>query len=235
MGELPLALVTGASSGIGRATALALAAAGHPVLATGRDAAALAALAGENPGIRILAGDLTDPGFVDALAEAGAGAGILVNNAGTLAHAPFLETPRHGWRAVFELNVFALLDVTQKIASGMAARGSGHILLVSSLVARRVGPNMLVYAATKHAVAAIAAGLRLELRPRRIRVTEIAPGLVATRIQREIRHDGVRAGYAALNFDWLQPEDIATVILAAIQASAHVATDLIEIRPQQQP
>jgi NADP-dependent 3-hydroxy acid dehydrogenase YdfG len=231
MAERGLALVTGASSGIGRATALALAEAGWSVLGTGRDRAALAGL--PSP-IRSMAGDLTDPGFVDAVVAAAGAATLLVNNAGTLAHAPFLETPRHGWRAVFDLNVHALLDLTQGIARGMAARGAGHVVLVSSLLARRVGPNTLVYAASKHAVAAIAAGLRAELRPHGIRVTEVAPGLVSTRIQREITHAGVKAGYAALPFDWLAPEDVAAVIRAAAEAPPNAATDLIEIRPQGQ-
>jgi NADP-dependent 3-hydroxy acid dehydrogenase YdfG len=161
-------------------------------------------------------------------------AAVLVNNAGTLSHAPFLETPRHSWRGVFDLNVNALLDVTQGVARGMAARGSGHIVMISSMLARRVGPNTMVYAATKHAVAALAQGLRIELRPHGIRVTEIAPGLVATQIQREISHEGVKSGYAGLGFTWLAPEDIAAAILGAVLAGPNVATDLIEIRPQGQ-
>lgn len=224
------ALVTGASSGIGRATALALAAAGYSVLGTGRDRAALAGLAG----VQTMAGDLTDPGFVDEVVAAAGDTKILVNNAGTLSHAPFLETPRHAWRGVFDVNVNALLDVTQGVARGMAARGQGHIVLISSLLARKVGPNTMVYAATKHAVAALAAGLRMELRPHGIRVTEIAPGLVATNIQREITHEGVLSGYAGLGFEWLSPQDIADAILGAVQAGPNVSTDLIEIRPRGQ-
>lgn len=234
MAEAPrTALVTGASSGIGRATALALAGAGWSVLGMGRDRDALASLSGS--GIRTMAGDLTDPGFVDAVAAEAGAVGLLVNNAGTLAHAPFLETPRHAWRGVFALNVDALLDLTQQVAAGMAARGAGHIVLVSSLLARKVAPNTLVYAASKHAVAAIASGLRQELRPHGIRVTEIAPGLVGTRIQREVTHAGVKAGYAALPFAWLAPEDIAAAILGAAEAPPNVSTDLVEIRPQGQP
>jgi NADP-dependent 3-hydroxy acid dehydrogenase YdfG len=230
MSEKPLALVTGTSSGIGRATALALAAEGWSVLGTGRDRAALAAL----PGITTMAGDLTDAGFVDEVVAAAGEARLLVNNAGTLSHAPFLETPRHAWRGVFDLNVNALLDVTQGVARGMATRGSGHIVLISSMLARRVGPNTMVYAATKHAVAAIAQGLRMELRGHGIRVTEIAPGLVSTAIQRDISHAATRAGYAGLNFEWLAPEDIAAAIIGAVKAGPNVSTDLIEIRPQGQ-
>ncbi len=226
-----LALVTGASSRIGRATALAPVGAGYKVIGTGRDRAALATL----PGIRNMAGDLTDPGFVDEVVAAATDAELLVNNAGTLSHAPFLETPRHAWRGVFDLNVNALLDVTQGIARAMAARGAGHIVLISSLVARKTGPNMLVYAASKHAIAAIANGLRMELRPHGIRVTEIAPGLVSTNIQRAISHESVKAGYATLPFEWLVPKDIACIILGAVQAGHNVGTDLIEIRPMGQP
>jgi NADP-dependent 3-hydroxy acid dehydrogenase YdfG len=223
------ALVTGASSGIGMATARALAAAGAQVLATGRNEAALEALAVD--GIETVVGDLVDPEFTAALVEQAGVCDILIANAGRLKHAPILESRLEDWRAVFELNVLATLHLVQCAARPMVARGSGHIVLVSSLVARRVFANSVVYAASKHAVAAIAQGLRMELAPLGLRVTEVAPGLVRTAVQREIDHPAVQAGYAAMVFPFLEPEDVADAILGAVTARPGVSMDLIELRP----
>jgi NADP-dependent 3-hydroxy acid dehydrogenase YdfG len=220
-------LVTGASSGIGAATAAVLAAAGADVLATGRNAAAL----GELSGVDTIAGDLTHPGFLQVLVKRAAAVDIIVANAGRLKHAPFLHSDQQDWRAVFELNVLSMLALVQGVAQGMVRRSSGHIVLVSSLLARQVTRNTLVYAASKHAVAAIAAGLRLELGPAGIRVTEVAPGLVRTNVFRDIDDSGVQAAYAAMDFDFLQAEDVAAAILAAVTARAGACADLIELRP----
>ncbi len=224
------ALVTGASSGIGAATARTLAAAGAHVLATGRNADALAA-----DGIETMTGDLTDPAFPHALVARMGVCDILVANAGRLKHTPILEGKLEDWRAVFELNVLATLNLVQCAAIPMVARGSGHIVLISSLVARRVFRNSVVYAASKHAVAAIAQGLRIELAPLGLRVTEVAPGLVRTAVFREIDHPTVQAGYAAMDFPFLEPEDVAAAILGAVIARPGVSTDLIELRPVGQP
>ena len=220
------ALVTGASSGIGRATATALAAAGAEVFGTGRDGVKLASL-----GMETRSGDLTDPAFPAELATWAGDVDLLVANAGRLKHAPFLNSDPADWRMVVEVNVLATLRLVQLIAAGMVKRGSGHIVLVSSLLARRVTPNTMVYAASKHAIAAIAAGLRLELSPRGIRVTEIAPGLVDTAVFRDVDNETVRASYATLPFAFLQPTDIATAILGAVTASPGACADLIELRP----
>lgn len=225
------ALVTGASSGIGAATARALAAAGADVLATGRDRGALAELTG----VETLSGDLTDPAFPAALVDRAGDIDILIANAGRLKHTAFLDGNPYDWRAVFELNVLATLTLVQAASRRMMARKAGHIVLVSSLLARRVTRNTMVYAASKHAVAAIAAGLRLELGPSGIRVTEVAPGLVQTAVFRDIDDVAVQASYAAMDFAFLQPDDVAAAILAAVVARPEVSTDLIELRPSGQP
>ncbi len=224
-------LVTGASSGIGAATARALAAAGADVLATGRNRNALAELIG----METLSGDLTDPAFLAALDDRAGDIDILVANAGRLKHAALLDGNPEDWRAVFEVNVLATLMLLQVVGRRMVKRGVGHIVLISSLLARRVARNTMVYAASKHAVAAIAAGLRLELGPFGIRVTEVAPGLVQTSIFRDVDDAAVRASYAAMDFAFLQPEDIAAAILAAVAARPGACTDLIELRPLGQP
>ncbi len=227
------AIVTGASSGIGRAIARALVDAGADVLATGRSERELAATAASHPRIRTIAGDLTEPGFVDRLMGVAGTPDILINNAGRLRHAPFLESRLADWRAVFELNVLATLVLAQAAAAVMARRGSGHIVLISSLLARRVTPYTMIYAASKHAVAAIAAGLRLELETKGIRVTEIAPGLVATNAMKAVDDAEVLATYAAHRnrFDWLQPEDVAASVLSAVATRPGACPDLIELRP----
>lgn len=231
------ALVTGASSGVGRACAQVLAGAGAEVLATGRSREGLAATVLGRPGIRTVAGDLTDESFVGHLAAEAGAVDILVNNAGRLKHAPVLTGRLEDWRAVFELNVLSLLALTQAVATRMAERGSGHIVLISSLLARRVAPFTTVYAASKHAVAAIAAGLRLELGPKGVAVTEVAPGLVSTGILDDIDDPAVLSSYADSRerFAWLSPADVAAALLYAVSARPGSVPELIELRPQGQP
>lgn len=221
--------MTGASSGIGRACSQALAAVGVDVLATARSPAGLAETAAGRERIRLLAGDLTEPGFLARLAGEAGSPDILVNNAGRLKNAPFLAGRMEDWRAVLELNVLALLGLTQAV-------GSGRIVLISSLLARRVAPFTTVYAASKHAVAAIAAGLRLELGPKGVGVTEIAPGLVETEILGEITDPAVLAAYseARSRFAWLKPTDVADAVMYALSARPGTVPDLIELRPMGQ-
>lgn len=228
------ALVTGASSGIGHATAIALAAAGARVLATGRNAAALDLLSRRQDGIEILAGDLTQDGFTARLCALAEGADLLVNNAGALKHTGILDGDPRDWDRVFRVNVLALLAVTQPIARSMVARRSGHIVMVSSLLARRVAPYTAVYAASKHAVAALSQGLRMEVAPHGVRVTEVAPGLVRTGILRDVDAPEVIDAYAAKTFSWLTPEQIADTIVHAVLSPASANIDLSEIRPDGQ-
>lgn len=229
--------MTGASSGIGRACAQALAAAGVEVVATARGREGLAETAAGHGGIRTVAGDLTEPGFPSRLAAEAGPVDILVNNAGRLKHAPVLAGRPDDWRAVFELNVLSLLALTQAVGTRMVERGTGRIVLISSLLARRVGPFTTVYAASKHAVAAIAAGLRLELGPKGVAVTEIAPGLVSTGILDDIDDPDVLSSYSEARgrFAWLSPADVAAALIYALSARPGVVPDLIELRPQGQP
>ena len=226
-------LVTGASSGIGAAAASMLAKACACVLATGRNADRLGALAAQR--IATLAGDLPDPGFVAELVVRARECDALVANAGRLKDASFLESGPEDWRDVFDLNVLATLALVQRIAERMLQRGSGHLVLLSSLLGRRVARNMLVYAASKHAVAGIAAALRLELGPLRIRLTEVTPGLARTGLFPNIDHRGVRDTYRSMDFDFLQPEDVAAAILSALTTPPGVSADLIELPPIGQP
>ncbi len=225
-------LITGASSGIGRAAARLFADAGAAVVVSARRGDALQALAASvAPGtVTALPGDVTDTGFVAELARAAGPVDILVNNAGALKHAPFLQSDPADWAHVFELNVLALMRLTQLVARGMAERGGGHIINLSSLLARRVAPFTTVYAATKHAVAAISQGLRAELRPLNIRVTEIAPGIVNTEVFRRIDDPAVRERYSRFGFEPLSATQVAEAILFAACSGPTACPDLIELK-----
>lgn len=232
------ALVTGATSGIGRATAMALAGAGASVLGVGRREDALADLRAEAeslPGtMETEAGDVNDAAFVDTFAERAGDVDILLNGAGLAIHAPFLEGKYEDWHAILEINVLSVMRVSQVIARGMKARGTGHIFNISSILADRVYQYTMAYAASKHAVRALCRGMRVELAPFGVKVTEIAPGLVETRILENTEHPEVLAAYASRGYAPLQPEDVANAILGAVASSANACPELIAINPMGQ-
>lgn len=232
------ALVTGASSGIGRATALALAAAGVRVAAAARRREALDAVrreAGRQCGsVEPVTADVNDGAAVEAMIARAGDVDILVNGAGFARHAPFLEGEFDDWRAIVETNVMSVLRVSQGVARGMKARGGGHIFNISSILADRVYPYTVVYAATKHAVRALSRGMRLELAPFGIKVTEIAPGLVDTGILDNTDHPDVLAAYAKRGYPPLAPEHIARAIVEAAASAPNACPELIAINPMGQ-
>lgn len=176
------ALVTGCSSGIGRATALRLVATGRPTYATARRVGTLDELTAA--GARILTLDVTDEAsMVDALArvedEAGT-VGALVNNAGYGEYGPVEEVPLDAVRRQFETNVFGLLRLTQLVLPGMRDRGSGRVVNVSSMGGRMTLPGGGVYHASKYAVEALTDALRFETRGFGIGVSLVEPGPVHT-------------------------------------------------------
>jgi NADP-dependent 3-hydroxy acid dehydrogenase YdfG len=225
-------LITGASSGIGQAAAGLFVAAGAHVIVTGRTASALEGLARAAPGgaVTTLAGDLNDAAFIAELAARAKPVDVLVNGAGALKHAPILESDPADWERVFEINVLTLLRVTQAVARDMAARGSGHIINISSMVARRVVPNTTIYSATKHAVAAISQGLRHELRQFGVRVTEIAPGVTSTNVFRDLEHPTALAMYAKPAYEPMTPTQVAEAIVFAASTDHNACPDLIELK-----
>ena len=228
-------LVAGASSGIGRETALMFASDGAKVIAVARSADKLNTLKEEASGdITVLAGDLTESTFIDRLADEAGDVDILVNLAGRTAHAPFLDSDPDMWRAAWELNVHALLVLTQAIARGMVARGSGHIINVSSILARQVYPLTMFYAATKHATAAVTRGMRIELAEHGIRVTEIAPGLVDTELMSQPDHPDVVAAYAKRQDARLPAAEVARAIVYAAGTAPGTAPELIALNPHDQ-
>jgi NADP-dependent 3-hydroxy acid dehydrogenase YdfG len=221
------ALVTGASAGIGRACALALAGAGARVIATGRRKAELESLK-----MQTMAGDLNDAGFVDQLADAARDADIFVSNAGVMKYAPFLDLSDEDTEAMFRTNVLAGFRLTRRVAQSMVRRGRGHIIVMTSIAAREVYNFGLVYCATKHALSAMARGLRLELQGAGIKVTEVAPGSVDTAIRATSTHPRVQEAFKARRFTPLSPEEVAESVLFAAQASPNACPDLIELRPR---
>jgi NAD(P)-dependent dehydrogenase (short-subunit alcohol dehydrogenase family) len=178
-------LVTGCSSGIGKATAQALVAAGHTVYATARRPSTLADL--EAAGARTLALDVTDEDSMKAAvatieAEHGA-VGALVNNAGYGVYGPVEEVPMEDVRREFETNVFGLGRMTQLVLPGMRAAGRGRIVNVSSMGGRLVYPTGGWYHASKYAVEAMSDALRVEVKPFGISVVLVEPGLIRTEFE----------------------------------------------------
>jgi NADP-dependent 3-hydroxy acid dehydrogenase YdfG len=224
-------LVTGASAGIGRACAVALARAGAKVIATGRRTAELESLGKEIP-VQTLAGDLNDAGFAEDLAAAAREADLFVNNAGVLKYAPFLEMTDEDCEAMFRTNVLAAFRISRLVARSMVRRGHGHIIVMTSIAAREVYQLGLIYCATKHALSAMARGLRLELQSQGIRVTEVAPGMVDTGIRATSDHPRVLEAIQKRKFSPLTSEEVAEAVLYAAQAAPNCCPDLIELRPR---
>jgi NADP-dependent 3-hydroxy acid dehydrogenase YdfG len=228
------ALVTGASAGIGKASALALARAGAKVIATGRRQSELAALAKrcESAAIEAVAGDLNDARFVDDLVGRARHVDILVSNAGILKYAPLMEMTEEECEAMFRTNVLASFRVTLAVAKSMVERRRGHIIVMTSIAAREVYQLGVIYCATKHALSAFARGLRLELQGHGLKVTEIAPGMVDTDIRAGSDHPRVLQALAIRKFEALTPEEVAQAVVYAATTPPNCCPDLIELRPQ---
>jgi NADP-dependent 3-hydroxy acid dehydrogenase YdfG len=230
------ALITGASAGIGRATALAMARAGAGLVLTGRNQAALdevvVACRERGAEATALAGDLNDNDFVARLGAAADKADILVNNAGILTYAPLLETRMADVEAMFRTNVVAAFAIALEMAKRMVPRGSGHIVFVTSGAARNVNQFATVYSGTKHALAAFSKGFRLELKGTGVKVSEVAPGMVDTGIRDASTHPAVLKAVAARTYAPLTSEDVAEGILFALTAPEGARVDLLEMQPR---
>ncbi len=226
---MPHALVTGATSGIGRAIALALRDAGHTVTAFGRDPAALETLARE-PGIHPVQVDLTDRAAL-ARATEDLAPDVFVNNAGLvppLTH--FCDADQSDIDAALALNLGSALALTRLIAPGMRARGRGHIFFTGSVAGHAPFANMAVYCATKAAIGGFAQALRLELAPFGPRVTEIVAGRVETPLYKNILPAEDRAAMYA-GGTAVQPADVAAMVLAVLALPPNVDVARFDILP----
>lgn len=229
------ALVSGASSGIGRATVRALVADGWDVVATARRSDRLETLA-EETGCEVFTADLTRDEDVAALAEFAGSAGLdaVVNVAGgALGVDRIDEADTERWKRMFDINVMATLNLTQACLPLVRRNGGGSLVFVTSTAAHGTYPGGGGYAAAKHAERQIATTLRLELAGEPIRVTEIAPGMVKTEEFSLVRLGDARAAeevYAGVEGP-LVASDVAEAIRWSLDAPLHVNVDLMVLRP----
>jgi len=240
-----VALVTGASSGIGEATALALAAEGASVAVAARRRDRLAALAARIDGrALVLETDVTDEAQVvdmvgRTVAELG-GLDVLINNAGVMLLGPIEGAPTEEWRRMVELNLLGLLYCTHAalphlLAAAEGPRGVADVVNVSSVAGRVARLNNGVYSATKWGVGAFSESLRQEVTTRHVRVTLVEPGAVATELSSHNRpevRDMIAGNFAGVTR--LEAGDIAAAVLFAVTQPRHAAVNEVLIRPTEQ-
>ncbi|MGW6026021.1 SDR family NAD(P)-dependent oxidoreductase [Streptomyces sp. NPDC055099] len=237
-----IAIVTGASSGIGAATARGLAAAGYRVVLTARRKDRIEALAAEitaaGHDAMAYALDITDRAAVDEFATAFRKVAVLVNNAGGALGADTIATgDPEDWRRMYETNVIGTLNVTQALLPALTASGDGTVVVLSSTAGHGTYEGGGGYVAAKHAEHVLAETLRLEIVGTPVRVIEVAPGMVKTEEFATTRFGGdtekaakVYAGVAAP----LTAEDVADTITWAVTRPPHVNIDLLVVRPRAQ-
>jgi NADP-dependent 3-hydroxy acid dehydrogenase YdfG len=239
-----VAIITGASSGIGYATALALSKAGAKVAIGARRTDKLADLENkikENNGeVFSQKLDVTKNdeciSFVNNVLEKWGSVDILVNNAGLMPLSFVKNLKIDEWDQMIDVNIKGVLYCTGAVVSHMLEKKSGHIVNISSVAGRIVFPAGSVYCATKHAITAFSEGLREELSVRKnIRVTCIEPGVVSTELTNTITDESLQ-GFVenAKKMQALQADDIANAILYAVESPSHVNVNEILIRPTTQ-
>jgi NADP-dependent 3-hydroxy acid dehydrogenase YdfG len=233
-GERPIAVVTGASSGIGAATARRLARDGYQVVCAARRRDRLEALAREIGG-RAVVLDVTSAESVQALAAAVPQCRLLVNVAGgAVGLEPIAQANTADWQVMYEVNVLGVLRVTQALLPALVASRDGHVIVLGSTAGHIVYEGGGGYTAAKHAVSALTETLRLELCGQPVRVTEIAPGMVRTDEFSLVRFRG-DAERAAKVYDGvdepLTADDVADCIAWCATRPHHVNVDLLVVKP----
>ncbi|WP_413102640.1 SDR family NAD(P)-dependent oxidoreductase [Streptomyces sp. Inha503] len=236
------AVITGASSGIGAATARRLAAAGFRVVLAARRKERIEALAaelteaGHEAEAYVL--DVTDRAAVESFAAGLDRCDVLVNNAGGAVGAETVATADPAdWRAMYEVNVVGVLQVTQALLPALTASGDGTIVVLSSTAGHVAYEGGGGYVAAKHGSHAIAATLRLELCGEPVRVIEIAPGMVRTDEFAVNRYRGDESQAAAVYEGVAEPltaDDVADTVEWAVTRPSHVNIDMMVIRPRAQ-
>jgi NADP-dependent 3-hydroxy acid dehydrogenase YdfG len=239
-----VALVTGASSGIGEATAIALAELGARVAIAARRRDRLEALSvrlaelGAEP-LLLEADLLSEHEAQRVVAETEQHFGrldILVNNAGVMYLEPVAEADLGRWRQMLELNVLSLIATSQAALAGMTRRGGGDIVNIASTAGRAANPNGAGYSATKFGVVAFSESLRREVHKHGIRVSVIEPGVVETELREHIGHAGAQQAINAMadSMRQLQSRDVAEIIAFCVSRPAHVSINEILVRPTDQ-
>ncbi|QGK71831.1 SDR family oxidoreductase [Allosaccharopolyspora coralli] len=227
MTSRPTALVTGASRGIGIEIARNLAET-HDVLLGGRDPAALDAVASDIPGARSWPVELTDDAAVQEAAADVDRLDVLVHSAGTVELGTLAEAGTDSWRRTFELNVFAVAELTRALLPALRA-AQGHVVLVNSGAGLGAKPGWGSYAASKFALRAYADVLRAEEAEHGVLVTSVFPGRVATDMQREVRASEGGEFEAAR---YLRPETVASTVASAVRTPADAHVTEIVLRPR---
>lgn len=235
MSDKRVAVVTGASSGIGAATVRRLRAEGYTVVAGARRLDRLREVC-EPAGASCMALDVTDGASVDAFCRALDRCDVLVNNAGG-AHGlePVAESVEEHWRTMWESNVFGLMLMTRALLPKLEASRNGHIVNIGSIAAIETYPGGAGYTSAKHAARAISHTLRIELVGKPIRITEIDPGLVETEFSVvRFAGDTERAAKVYEGMTPLTADDIADCIAWAVTRPKHVNIDEMVVRPTAQ-
>jgi NADP-dependent 3-hydroxy acid dehydrogenase YdfG len=242
--ENKVAIVTGASSGIGYATSLTLSKAGVRVAVGARRTGRLQELEKQiiknNGEILVQKTDVTRKSDCDSLVntivEKWGKVDILINNAGLMPLSYFKNGKVEEWERMIDVNIKGVLYCTSAVIPYMLDEKSGHIVNISSVAGRIVFAGGSVYCATKHAITAFSEGLRKELSPKyNIRVTCIEPGAVSTELLESITDESMKGFIQAFkNMEILQSEDIANAILYAIETPNHVNVNEILVRPTSQ-
>lgn len=233
-----LAVVTGASSGIGAATARHLADAGFEVICAARRADRIETLAAEIGG-RAVVCDVTDAASVAGLAAAaGPRVDVLVNNAGgAFGSSPVAEADSEQWRRMYDVNVIGLMQVTRALLPALVASGAGTIINVGSIAGRVAYEGGAGYTAAKHGTKVVTETLRLELVAEPVRVCEVAPGMVQTEEFSLVRFDGDQARADAVYAGVPEPlvaDDVADAITWVATRPPHVNIDELVIKPRAQ-
>jgi NADP-dependent 3-hydroxy acid dehydrogenase YdfG len=236
-------VITGASSGLGEATARLLAAEGASVVMGARRVERLKSLAGELTGkggkALAVATDVTDreqvKGLVDAAVQAFGRIDVIVNNAGLMPQAPLERLKVDEWDQMIDVNIKGVLYGIAAVLPYMQRQNSGHIINVSSVAGHKVGPGFTVYAATKHAVRALSEGLRQEVKPYNLRTTVISPGAVATELPSSVTEPDVAERLRKFYAEVAVPADsFARAVAFAISQPEDVDINEILFRPTRQ-
>jgi len=219
----PLALITGASRGIGRAIALALAPT-HDLVLTARDTKALAEVAVSCTALgaacQTVPLNLRDPDAISA-ALGRFVPDVLINNAGLAVMKPFLELTPDDWHSQVDVNINALYHVTRAVLPAMTKRGSGHVITIGSLAGRNTFVGGSCYSGTKHFVMGFSESLMLEVRDFGIKVSVVMPGSVDT----DLFPEGTDRSWM------LEPRDVAEVVAHMIATPPHALQGRVEVRP----
>ena len=239
-----VALVTGASSGIGEATAIALARAGARVAIAARRRDRLDGVAGRIADLRseslVLEADVAQPEQAETIVartvDRWGQLDVLVNNAGLMALSPIDRARVEDWKRMLDLNLLGLMVATRAALPHMRRQKDGHVVNISSTAGRVANPDASVYAATKFGVGAFSEALRREVCRDNIRVTIIEPGAVATELREHVPDADTRERIDswARSMRQLQSEDVAAAILYAVSQPPHVNVNEILLRPTDQ-